>query len=223
MGLNDIVLRNKKWLLLVVIIAASLFIIVSPTIDQYIALSAYTPATRTFYGERALWCKIVYYFVPFITVALIVIPFIWLFMVRHDSKKYKEVIKFSQITYLALILGPGLVVNVIFKEHWGRPRPYQVLRDGKQYAPFWQPHFPEKDNNSFPGGHASIGFFLGIPWLALRRRKMAVTFSLLGGTLIGSVRILQGGHYFSDVIFSGIFVWLIAMLVIYVLEQLWKD
>ncbi len=115
------------------------------------------------------------------------------------------------------------MVNVAFKEHWGRARPYQVLRDGKQYSPFWQPQFSEKDNNSFPGGHASIGFFLGIPFLAIGRRKVAVIFSLMGGALVGSVRILQGGHYFSDVIFSGIFVWLTAVLVIYVLEQLWKD
>jgi lipid A 4'-phosphatase len=216
------VIQNKKWLLLAML-AIIIFIILLPKIDQYLASLSYTPATRTFYGERALWCKVVYYFIPVIVVSLILMPLIWLFMVRNDSEKYKTVVKFSQIVYLALILGPGLVVNVVFKEHWGRPRPYQVLRDGKQYAPFWQPHFSDKENNSFPGGHASIGFFLGIPLLALRRKKLAVIFSLLGGALVGSVRILQGGHYFSDVIFSGIFVWLTGMLVIYTLERLWKD
>ena len=28
------------------------------------------------------------------------------------------------------VLGPGLVVNEVFKEHWGRPRPYQVTEFG---------------------------------------------------------------------------------------------
>jgi len=213
---------NKKWLLLVALL--SIFLVFSPEIDQYIAALSYTETTRTFYGEHSLWCQIIYYSVPLITVALILAPLVWLFKVRHDNQKRRAIIRFGLMTYLALILGPGLVVNVIFKDHWGRPRPYQVLRDGKQYAPFWQPHFTEKENNSFPGGHASVGFFLGIPFLALRRKKTAIILSLIGGAVVGTVRILQGGHYLSDIVFAGIFVWLTAILAIYIVSSwLWKD
>ncbi|HLX53686.1 MAG TPA: phosphatase PAP2 family protein [Aquella sp.] len=208
---------NKKWLLLV--IALSIFLVFSPEIDQYIAALSYTETTKTFYGESAPWCQIIYYSVPVITAALVLAPLIWLFKARRDSQKCKAIIRFGLMTYLALILGPGLVVNVIFKDNWGRPRPYQVLRDGKQYSPFWQPHFTEKENNSFPGGHASIGFFLGIPFLALGRKKTAIILSLIGGTVVGTVRILQGGHYLSDVVFAGIFVWLTAIFIIYILDQ----
>jgi lipid A 4'-phosphatase len=212
---------NNKWLLFVV--AITIFVVFSPEIDQYIAALSYTENSKTFYGEMALWCKIIYYSVPVITVALILPPLIWLFKVRHNSAKYRAMVKAGLITYLALILGPGLVVNVIFKDHWGRPRPYQVLRDGQQYAPFWQPHFTKKENNSFPGGHASIGFFLGVPFLALGRKKTAIVLSLIGGTIVGTVRILQGGHYLSDILFAGVFVWLTAILVEYSLSKwLWK-
>lgn len=222
-GLYEIMVWNKKWLL-VVAVTLVMFIVFSGPVDQYIAKASYTQSTMTFYGERALWCQIVYYSVPIITVGLILGPLIWLFMVRHDRQKYKAATRFGAIVYLALILGPGLVVNVVFKDHWGRPRPYQVLRDGKDYSPFWQPHFLAKKDNSFPGGHASIGFFLGIPFLALGRRKTAIAVSLIGGGVIGVVRILQGGHYVSDVLFSGVFVWLIAIAVLYsVSDWLRKD
>ncbi len=158
-----------------------------------------------------------------ITVLLVLIPLIWLFIARHDSQKYKTVIRFGIMTYLALILGPGLIVNVIFKDHWGRPRPYQVLRDGKEFLPFWQPNFSAPKDNSFPSGHTAIGFFIGVPFLFLRKRKTAVALSLIGGTIVGTVRILQGGHYPSDVIFAGLFVWLIAIVVVYIVPRwLWK-
>jgi len=213
---------NKKWLAFAIV--AAVFVVFSPEIDQYLAALSYTETTKTFYGERALWCKIIYHCVPIIVVGLVLVPLIWLFRARHDSGKCKTIVKFGLMTYMALILGPGLVVNVIFKDHWGRPRPYQVLRDGKQYSPFWQPHFTEKENNSFPGGHASIGFFLGVPFLALRRKKTAIILSLIGGAVVGTVRILQGGHYLSDVLFAGVFVWLISALVIYsISEWLLKD
>jgi hypothetical protein len=31
---------------------------------------------------------------------------------------------------LSVILGPGLLVNLVFKDHWGRPRPRQVVALG---------------------------------------------------------------------------------------------
>lgn len=210
--------KNITWSLIAAL--AFMFVIFSPKIDQFLALASYNELARVFYGEEALWCKIIYKAVPVITVVLILLPLVWLFKSRHDKKKIKQVTKFGLIVYLSLALGPGLVVNVLLKDHWGRPRPYQVLRDNEQYSPFWVPHFSNNRDNSFPGGHASIGFFLGIPLLALGRKKSAVIVSLGGGVLVGSVRILQGGHYFSDVIFSGIFVWLIAWFVIHSVAKL---
>jgi lipid A 4'-phosphatase len=212
--------QNKKWFFAAIL--AVIFIIFSSGIDQFIARACYTESIKLFYGEQALWCKIIYYSVPFITIGLVLTPLIWLFMERNNSRKCKIITKFGIMTYLALILGPGLVVNVIFKDHWGRPRPYQVLRDGKQYTPFWHPHFSENKDNSFPGGHASIGFFLGIPFLVLGRRKTAIILSLTGGVLIGTVRVLQGGHYVSDIFFSGIFVWVIALIVIRIMHRILK-
>jgi lipid A 4'-phosphatase len=123
------------------------------------------------------------------------------------------------ISYLSLAIGPGLLVNTLFKENWGRARPYQVIRDGHPFSLPWQPHFNRPADNSFPSGHVSIGAFIGIPFLVARRRKLGVALCVLGFVSVGIVRWLQGGHYFSDIILAAIIVWLSTLLIIYVVDR----
>jgi lipid A 4'-phosphatase len=58
-----------------------------------------------------------------------------------------------------------------------------------------------------------------VPILAINRRKFGILISILFGTIIGMVRILQGGHFFSDVLFAGIIVWFVAELVHYLFKN----
>ena len=110
---------------------------------------------------------------------------------------------------LLLALGPGLVVNVILKDNLGRARPREVVEFGGnyQFSQVWQRGDTGK-NSSFPSGHASAAFYLMAPWFILRRKKraLAMTFLMLGltyGSLVGAARILQGGHFLSDVLWAG--------------------
>lgn len=121
-------------------------------------------------------------------------------------KKYRRQ---SLFFILLLALGPGLLVNVILKDHLGRPRPQELVEfGGKQhFVQFWQPG-PAGKNSSFPCGHASIAFFLMAPWFIYRRRRrpLALCFLWLGlsfGLLVGVTRIMQGGHFLSDVLWAG--------------------
>jgi len=121
-------------------------------------------------------------------------------------KKYRRQ---SLFLILLLALGPGLLVNVILKDHLGRPRPQELTEFGGKYqfVQFWQPG-PAGKNSSFPCGHASIAFFLMAPWFLYRqrRRPLALCFLCLGlsfGLLVGMARIMQGGHFLSDVIWAG--------------------
>ncbi|MGE5504000.1 MAG: phosphatase PAP2 family protein [Actinomycetota bacterium] len=109
---------------------------------------------------------------------------------------------------LSLALGPGLLVNLVLKDQWGRPRPSTIAEfSGKlHYArPLW-PSGQCDDNCSFPSGHAALAFWLvAFAFLAPpRHRPLAVAAALLFGALVGLVRIAQGGHFLSDVAFSGV-------------------
>ena len=111
---------------------------------------------------------------------------------------------------LVLAIGPGLVVNTLFKDHWGRARPAQITAFGgdKRFTPPFVPSPECRRNCSFPAGDPAVGFYfvsaaflLAAPW-----RRRAIGGALVLGAGIGIVRIAQGGHFLSDVIASGFFV-----------------
>lgn len=211
----------KQKLILVLLFIAGLVIVCSPMTDSYLSLVPYNPINRTFYGETHLWCKIVYYGVNIATALLIVVPLILLFTSRKsDPTKKRSIQRMVIISYLSLAIGPGLIVNSMLKENWGRARPYQVIRDHHPFSLPWQPHFNRPVDNSMPSGHVSIGAFIGIPFIAARRRKIGVLLSGVGFILVGLVRWLQGGHYFSDICLAAIMVWIVSIVVFAVVDKL---
>lgn len=114
---------------------------------------------------------------------------------------------------LTMLIGPGLIVNSIFKDHFGRPRPVQVQEYGGhlQYLPVWEPGHAQPAR-SFPCGHASVGFFLMLPfflWISVNRGLAfaALGLGLFWGGVIGTGRLMQGGHWLSDVLWSAGFVY----------------
>jgi lipid A 4'-phosphatase len=124
------------------------------------------------------------------------------------SRKIAPYRKIGLFLVLYLMIGPGLVVNTVFKDHWGRPRPVEVKNFGgtENYLPVWERGTPGKDK-SFPSGHAAIGYFLFAPFFILRKqsRKWASFFMVLGlsyGTLMGVGRMAQGGHFATDVLWA---------------------
>lgn len=107
----------------------------------------------------------------------------------------------------ALALGPGLVVNTVLKDNWGRPRPSTIaeFHGPNQYVPPLLPSDQCQDNCSFPSGHAALGFWVvAFAFLAPPRwRRPALAAAVVFGSFVGGVRIAQGGHFLSDVVFSG--------------------
>ena len=110
---------------------------------------------------------------------------------------------------LFFLLGPGLLVNIALKDQLGRPRPRQVIEFGgtHRFTQCWQPGTGGR-NSSFPSGHAAVAFFSMAPWFILRQEKQHLALAFLGaglifGSLVGVARILQGGHFVSDIVWSG--------------------
>jgi len=124
---------------------------------------------------------------------------------------------------LVLALGPGLIVNTLLKEHWGRPRPRDMIEFGgtEAFVPVGTVGQPD-GNEGFPSGHAAMGFyFLSLYILWRGRRPRAAMSALVGGLaaggLLGFQRIAAGAHFLSDVLWSGGIVYLTALGVDYVL------
>lgn len=113
---------------------------------------------------------------------------------------------------LLLLLGPGLVVNVLFKDQWGRARPGQTVEFGgtQQFTPAWVVSDQCRKNCSFVCGDASIGFSLVGAAFVSRRPRPWFHASLGFGGALGLMRMAQGGHFLSDVIFSFLAVWFTA-------------
>lgn len=113
------------------------------------------------------------------------------------------------LVVLAVSLGPGLLVNGVLKPLWGRPRPRHVEQFGgtEPYRMWWQPGGPGV-GESFPSGHVAMGFILVagallVPRRCLWGRRLAYATALGYGSLMGWARIVQGGHFLSDSIWSG--------------------
>ena len=109
---------------------------------------------------------------------------------------------------LSLALGPGLTVNTIFKDHWGRARPAQIAEFGgdKKFTRAFVPADQCMRNCSFPAGDPAMGFYLASIALLVpmpRWRRLGIAASVAVGAGLGVVRLAQGGHFLSDVIASG--------------------
>lgn len=105
---------------------------------------------------------------------------------------------------LVVVLGPGLLVNTVFKDHWGRARPSQVQAFGgsTQFTPAWVISNQCQKNCSFVCGDASVGFTLLALAFVSRRPRLWLAIGLVTGGSLGLMRMGQGGHFLSDVIFS---------------------
>ena len=116
------------------------------------------------------------------------------------------------VAVVAALIGPGLVIEGVFKNVVGRPRPVQVIELGGT-EPFHGPFEWGDDpahHKSFVSSHAAGGFALmslgltcGPVW---RRRWLLI--SIVYGGVIGLGRMMQGGHFLSDIIFAFYAVWL---------------
>lgn len=162
--------------------------------------------------------KIIYIGVRVVT-GLSLLILVILFILSFQGKYYLDLTRKKLLfLFLATLLGPGLVVNTILKDNWGRARPRHVIEFGGK-ALHTPPFVISKEcdrNCSFVCGHAAAGFmFVALAFLFKRREKEIFIASLFVGFLIGLVRVAQGGHFLSDVIFSFFFTYLTIRLLYY--------
>jgi lipid A 4'-phosphatase len=119
--------------------------------------------------------------------------------------------------YIAAVfaIGPGFLANTVLKDNSGRPRPVDVLQfqGGDVYVGPFAFNGACDHNCSFVAGDPAAAFAFLAPALLLPppRRKWGVAAAFAFGLLVGLMRMYQGGHFLSDVIFAGIVSWSTAL------------
>ncbi len=118
---------------------------------------------------------------------------------------------------LTLALGPGIVANTLFKDHWGRSRPIDVTEFGgtDRFTPWWDPRGPCPNNCSFIAGEPAGAFWTLAPASLAppQWRLVAYGAALAFGAAVGVLRMAGGAHFFTDVVFAGVFTYLVVWTV----------
>ena len=200
-----------------------------PAIDLWAAARFYDP-NRGFMIPNTSSAKILP-FLPWLVILFITASYLVLAvnLIRQYflDKKRPPIASNRVVLFLLFTLGigPGLLVNTILKDHSGRARPFQVSEFGgdRRFTAAFVVSDQCNTNCSFVSGDASLGYFgLAFFFIARRRRMLIASAAVFAGTLIGLVRMAQGAHFLSDVIFSGVFTFLAGWLLYFLMLRRWQ-
>lgn len=219
---------NTKLVYITLIISVIILgsVAIYPALDIKVSLLFYDDA-QGFIHRNGFMVRLIYLLIPFSTKIFAVICILYL-LYRLIVYKNLRSLLLSGAFYLAItaIIGPGLLVNFVLKDHFGRARPAQIQEFGGDKA-FTNPLAISgqcQTNCSFACGHAAMAYYYtGLAYIFGRRNKY-YSFSFLYiagiifGTIVGFVRILMGGHFLSDVAAS-CFIVLLTNHLIYIYWQ----
>ena len=207
---NDLDIFGLSLILFVILIV---FVSVGSSIDLFISSlfqnNEDTFLLQSFHLVSILSRKI---FLPFLIIYMLVLPVLSLYL---PIKKiyFNFNFNFKNITFLYFIqiFNLVVVVNVLFKNLWGRARPNDVLELGgwEQFTPWYQISENCSTNCSFVSGDASVGFSL-IALYFITEKKIYIWLSLISGGFLGVIRISEGGHFLSDIIIAGFLIFLLT-------------
>ncbi len=208
--------REAACLLGVALLTTALF--ASGALDVSVARAFYDPAPADHWPlARKLPWSLLYRAAPWVTAMLVTAGLAAL--AASFTRSGRHLRRAAVLVLLGLAIGPGLLANAVFKDHWQHPRPRDLVEFGGplHYVP--SPLIGSEGGASFPCGHCSVGFMCAAGWWIWKRRRPAwAGASLAGGLalgiLLGVGRLAAGAHFFSDILWS-------ALLAFGVLHVLW--
>jgi len=149
---------------------------------------------------------------------LLVTPAVISLVIKLVLPRRKLLISGRAIVFLmaTMALAPGLLVNVVLKDHWGRSRPIDVTQFGgsERFVAWWDPRGDCPANCAFVSGDVAGAFWTIAPAALAPPQWRAVAYgaALALGTGMAAIRVMAGAHFPSDVIFAGVFTFLIIWL-----------
>lgn len=194
-----------------------------PQLDIWFSDLFWRPGEGFYLADLApvRWSYAIFRDIPYVLVPLL----LWLYVAswiwaRRSERMLRRGLLFL---FLVMALGPGLLVNEVFKAESGRARPATVQAFGGErvFTPAFEPSDQCRSNCSFVSGHAAMGFFfLAFAWVLRDRRWLYWGAAI--GLLVGLGRIMQGAHFLSDVLFGYPVVYLTALLLARPLLGRWR-
>jgi len=182
--------------------------------DLWLTSHFWTPEAG-FYMKDSWWAESLY--ILFKVMPKFLLPILLFAMIYpHFKKAYKNTQKKATFLFVVLLIGPGIIVHLVFKEYWDRPRPRDVVQfEGqKEFNPAFIIADQPGKNKSFASGHAAMGFFfIAFAWIARKRRYFWL--GMIVGGLASLGRMVQGGHFLTDVITAGFIVYFTCQIVAY--------
>jgi len=197
---------------LAVAVVVGLIFGVYPQLDLQIASWFYDPATRQFLaiGNWVLYIRDA----AFWLITLIAAPAFVALVGKVVMPGRRTLIpgRAALFVSISLVLGPFFLANVVLKDHWARMRPADIVQFGgsDRFTAWWDPTGPCPDNCSFIGGEASSAFWTLAPAALAppQWRPLAYAGVFAFGAAIGALRMAGGAHFFTDIVFAGVFMFL---------------
>ncbi len=150
--------------------------------------------------------------------AVLVAPAVGALVLKLILPERKMLVSGRAIVFLiaTMALAPGLLVNVVLKDHWGRPRPIDVTEFGgtQHFVAWWDRRGDCPNNCSFVSGDAAGAFWTIAPATLAppQWRALAYGAALVLGAGMAAFRVMAGAHFVSDVVLAGVFTFLIIWL-----------
>jgi lipid A 4'-phosphatase len=212
------------WLLvpLLLVVALTLW----PSLDLAVSRLFYNEGAGFVHAKHPL-ALFLYRFVPHLTSAGFLALGSLLLLGLHPRLQWARRQRRAAVYLLVvLLIGPGVLVNYVLKENWGRARPHQVQEFGgtREFTPALMPSNQCPQNCAFVSGHAATGFALvAVGFVAARGFALWITAGALLGGLIGLARVVQGAHFLSDIVSAFVVVYATAWLLhVVLLERPWQ-
>ena len=102
---------------------------------------------------------------------------------------------------VTMAFGPGVLTNLVLKDHWGRARPIDITQLGGtfRFTPWWDPRGECPNNCSFVAGEPSGAFWTVAPAALAppQWRLLAYSGALAFGAAVGLLRIAGGATFFQ--------------------------
>lgn len=208
------------WQLLIFTVAIQLLFSIWPTVDIMVS-GTFFQSDGTFWLAESALAESLRIPIWLASVAVAIMASVMLCISLSRGPLAKTPWRLWAFVTALYVIGPGLLVNGLLKQNWGRARPDAVEAFGgvKLFTPPFEMAGQCQFNCSFVSGEAAsaavmaivlatiIGSKVAKPWRGLMFVGLAGLFIFASG-----MRVASGRHFLSDAVFAGLFMAMIARL-----------